>query len=237
MFGKNEIASPRPPGTDYLVHSSWNTIQGEGPYAGWPAVFVRFAGCNLRCFFCDTDFTGGALYTPFTLSERIGYLSDQMNRAPLVVLTGGEPMLQDIPSLVMSSDLRFRFQIETAGTVWPETVNGVSMEDLILAGRITLVCSPKTPTIHPMVEKHCYDWKYIVRDGEVSLTDGLPVKSTQIEGREMRVYRAKSGVIHVQPMDEPDQTMSDINTQIAVKASMAFGYRLSLQLHKIVGLA
>lgn len=141
-------------------------------------------------------------------------------------------MLQDIPSLVAASDPSFTFQIETAGTVWPE-----GLEMLIDAGRVKLVCSPKTPTIHPLVEKHCHDWKYIVRDGEVSLTDGLPVKSTQIEGRDMKVYRAKAGVIYVQPMEEPDQFRSDINTQIAVKASMAFGYRLSLQLHKIVGLA
>ena len=49
MFGKNEIAKARSVEDGYLVHSMFHTLQGEGPFAGHPALFVRFAGCNLRC--------------------------------------------------------------------------------------------------------------------------------------------------------------------------------------------
>lgn len=240
MYGKNAVAKERKYRDGYLVHSTWNTIQGEGPFAGWPAVFVRFSDCNLRCFFCDTDFTGGSHHTATSLAEEIERLSKQMHNCKLIVFTGGEPMLQALPELMTEIRKRhivdqppFHFQIETAGTVWPE-----GLEGFLVGGNCTLVCSPKTPTLHAKMDKYCNHWKYIMRDGEMSLLDGLPLKSTQVEGKDMRVYRAQRGVIYAQPCDEGDDAEATrANLDAAVKASMAFGYRLSLQLHKIVGLA
>jgi 7-carboxy-7-deazaguanine synthase len=234
MFGKNEVKGRRMPEDGFLVKSIWYTIQGEGPYAGFPAIFVRFSDCNLRCFFCDTDFTGG---TKYDLDELVEAINKMMltNRCKLVVLTGGEPMLQDLPGLIKRmtarSDSNPSFQIETAGTCWAD-----GLEDFTMSGQVKIVCSPKTPTIHAMVANHCSDWKYIVRDGETSLLDGLPNRSTQIEGKEQQLYRAKSGVIYVQPCDEGDAKKNYENTQLTALTSMTFGYRLSLQLHKLVGL-
>jgi len=57
MFGTNPLSKPIESDGLYLeVQDIFSTIQGEGPFAGKPAVFLRLAGCNLRCFFCDTDF-------------------------------------------------------------------------------------------------------------------------------------------------------------------------------------
>ena len=99
----------------YAVKEIFYTLQGEGANAGRPAVFCRFAGCNLWsgreqdraqavCRFCDTDFVGtdgpggGKFATPQTLAARdrgaAGRDERGRARAPLVVCTGGEPLLQ-----------------------------------------------------------------------------------------------------------------------------------------------
>jgi 7-carboxy-7-deazaguanine synthase len=226
MFGKNEIKGIRAP-EDYLVKAIWYTIQGEGPYAGFPAIFVRFSDCNLRCFFCDTDFTGGEQLNLEQLSFRITNLIHQ-HRCNLVVLTGGEPMLQDLGSLIGAIP-RGLFQIETAGTIWTQGL------DAHVDGRVKIVCSPKTPGINPKIIEHCEDWKYILRQGETSLVDGLPVRSTQVEGKTSVIYRARKGTIYAQPCDEEDLEASAANIKLATQTSMTFGYRLSLQIHKLVG--
>ncbi|HEY6020017.1 MAG TPA: 7-carboxy-7-deazaguanine synthase QueE, partial [Candidatus Paceibacterota bacterium] len=59
MFGQNPVSPIRHDKESFLVKDIFYTIQGEGPYAGRPAVFVRLGGCNLRCAFCDTDFSNG----------------------------------------------------------------------------------------------------------------------------------------------------------------------------------
>src|SRR5271169_3941305 len=101
----------------YAVKEIFYTLQGEGANAGRPAVFCRFAGCNLWsgreedradavCNFCDTDFVGmdgvggGRFATPEALSEAVAarWRGTENNR--LVVCTGGEPLLQLDPPLI-----------------------------------------------------------------------------------------------------------------------------------------
>ena len=96
----------------------FESIQGEGPWAGTQSLFIRTSGCNLRCWFCDTPYTswkpGGTAFSADELSWRV---ADSL--APDVVLTGGEPML--LPDLVPLAQrcraLGKRITIETAGTV------------------------------------------------------------------------------------------------------------------------
>jgi 7-carboxy-7-deazaguanine synthase len=79
------------PDTQLLVHEIYASIQGESSYAGRPCVFVRLTGCNLRCAYCDTEyaFYGGERRTvESVVSEVSGY------GIPLVLITGGEPLLQ-----------------------------------------------------------------------------------------------------------------------------------------------
>ena len=99
MFGHNEIVGKKgfTSPDDLMVTSTFVTLQGEGPYSGLPAVFVRLAKCNLACSFCDTYFDNGDWFGVGELGER---LNEQILETPLrkdqyvLVVTGGEPLLQ-----------------------------------------------------------------------------------------------------------------------------------------------
>jgi 7-carboxy-7-deazaguanine synthase len=229
MFGTNMVAEPRPLSQGFLVKEIFLTIQGEGPWAGRPALFVRFAGCNLRCTFCDTNFAGGKEYTLQQLTHAI--LDTGCKR---VVLTGGEPMLQNVLALVRSIGHELVWQVETAGTVCPPL-------DGKWPSNVTLVVSPKTPKIHPDIARHADAYKYIIRVGGQSLDDGLPCISTQ-PGVDHKVKLARPlfrfTPIYVQPCDEGKgaEALTERNTQEAVRIAMRYNYIISLQIHKILRL-
>lgn len=226
MYGTNEVASKRASADGFMLKDIWYTIQGEGPWAGYPAVFVRFAGCNLQCSFCDTDFSGGHHISAVDLAKKIAIFCRE-NKCPRVVLTGGEPMLQPLGDLLYSfsavagANNGIQFQIETAGTVWPDWFDGYVPE-------LVIVCSPKTPKVHPMIEAKVRHWKYIIRTGETAMDDGLPV----MPNTGAKIYRGE-GNIYVQPCEEQVKEISDLNLQTAVQCSLKHGHRLSIQLHKI----
>ena len=128
----------------YSVKEIFYTLQGEGRQAGRPAVFCRFAGCNLWtgsearrgasiCDFCDTDFVGvdGTLGGRYLAQELVQLITscwpEGMPGQPLVVLTGGEPMLQVDQALVHElHDQGFEIAIETNGTIpVPATIDWI----------------------------------------------------------------------------------------------------------------
>ncbi len=236
MFGKNAIAKERPPSEGFLVNDIFYTIQGEGPWAGRPTIFVRFTGCNLRCFWCDTEFEKGQPYDVYGLIAELTKRS-QLHKCPNFVLTGGEPLLQCIPLLMEEAPLDWRFQVETAGTVWP-----AGLEQAIEDERLTLVCSPKTGNVHAMVKANTLFWKYIVSADDLGSPDGLPNMSTQVRGKVLPLYRPSAAdleedpVIYVQPRDDQDAEANARNLEAAATIAMRHGYRLSVQVHKLVGL-
>lgn len=95
------------------VNEIFYSLQGEGSFTGTPAVFIRFAGCNLACPFCDTDHEP---FTPMSEDEILNKVKAYPARH--VVITGGEPLLQLTGSLVKKLHDEGRFvQIETNGTL------------------------------------------------------------------------------------------------------------------------
>lgn len=253
MFGQNKtapLAHVNQSGEELEVHSIFATIQGEGPHAGEPAIFVRLAGCNLKCLFCDTAFERATLTTVKNIVSEVRRLN-QYHTTSLVVLTGGEPMRQQIIPLIAALDgAGYHIQIETAGTTWPLDVGGIALVEAIMSGAVDIVCSPKTKKIHPMVMDHCYHFKYIIRKNEVSAIDGLPIMSTQIKDRKAEIYRPHQDdaarTIWVQPCAEYHDTpylgkavnveRTEENVTECLRVAMIYGYRLSIQLHKLPGI-
>lgn len=237
MFGTNPLRRPIVSnGMELSIVETFHTIQGEGPLAGLPATFVRLAGCNLRCHFCDTDFESNTrLMDINALLLLISPKESPMAERRLVVITGGEPLRQEIGPFCDELLCRgHAVQVETAGTVWPS---------LGLPEAVDIVCSPKTGHVHPEVYRRCRDWKYIVGSGDhpVDLR-GLPTAPTQERNGRPQHLAKGEGQVWLQPrfdyIDgmEPDVAANERNVQRARDLCLIFGHRLSLQIHKMIGL-
>jgi 7-carboxy-7-deazaguanine synthase len=95
----------------------YKSLQGESTFAGMPCVFVRLTGCNLRCVWCDTEYSfhGGKRMTPQQVLDEVEYLSPSRG---LVEITGGEPMLQErelVPLMQRLLDSGYKVLLETSG--------------------------------------------------------------------------------------------------------------------------
>ena len=207
----------------YSVKEIFYTLQGEGANAGTPAVFCRFAGCNLwtgreadrakaQCQFCDTDFVGtdgdggGKFASADDLARACRQACTAETGPSLVVLTGGEPMLQVDQQLVDALHAHgFSIAIETNGT-------------LPVLDDIDWVCvSPKAGT--SLVQTSGDELKLVYPQ-----TALLP---EAVHGLDFEHF-------FLQPMDGPDQAA---NTDAAMRYCMAHPpWRLSVQTHKVLGI-
>lgn len=212
------------------VHSIFDTIQGEGPYAGTPATFIRLAGCNLQCPLCDTEYTEGRKVMG------IGEIATEVARSqlPLVVITGGEPFRQNIVSLVSVLKLRrCMVQIET---------NGKFDCGVVIPKLAEIVVSPKTATINETTALSACAYKYVISHDGVA-DDGLPINAlghTVPVGKTIaRPPKEWRGPIYVQPADAKDDETNRANMAAAVRAVMMEpGQRkLCIQMHKYAELA
>jgi 7-carboxy-7-deazaguanine synthase len=208
----------------YTVKEIFYTLQGEGTHAGRPAVFCRFAGCNLWtgrerdrataiCNFCDTDFVGvgpdgGKFRSPGELADAVAQRWPSLNGhgKRFVVCTGGEPLLQlDEAAIAAFHEHGFEVAIETNGTLEPP------------AGIDWICVSPKAGS------------KTVLRRGnELKLV--YPQPGAEPEGFEADDFDQ----FYLQPMDGPDLAR---NTELALQFCLAHPqWKLSLQTHKFVGI-
>jgi organic radical activating enzyme len=215
------------------IHSIFPTIQGEGPFVGQPAIFIRMAGCNLQCPLCDTEYTAGR--QRLSVASIFDAVQEHIRSfAPLIVITGGEPFRQrNLHALVRFFLFKgFRVQIETNGTHYNERMP-------LLDSDLTIVCSPKTGKIASKLVQHIGYYKYIIKDGDVDHIDGLPVHALDhtVSGK---VARPPQGIfrdrVYVQPCDTQDAESNAKSLQAAIKSCRDFGYTLCLQTHKIINL-
>lgn len=210
----------------YAVKEIYYTLQGEGAQTGRPAVFLRFAGCNLWsgreedregavCRFCDTDFVGidgpgggrfsSAAALARAVAQRWPRPVTQRGR-PFVVVTGGEPLLQLDEALLEALHREgFEVAVETNGTLPPP--EGIDW----------LCVSPKAGA--PLV---------VTRGDELKLVypqEGIdPAQFEELE----------FGHFFLQPMDGPDR---ERNTELALRYCLEHPrWRLSLQTHKLLGI-
>ena len=184
------------------------SLQGEGGRTGQATVFVRFAGCNLACPFCDTDFR--PLFTR-TVPELLDDIRAIGNGCRWVCLTGGEPTIHDLGPLCDS--------LHTAGFYIQMETNGTRPREGWRVDHITV--SPKQPQggrLHAWYEQNAAEFKYVVDD-------------------DADVERALSGVhahgktTWLQPnAHNPAATALCIDTVQAYPTLL----RLSLQTHKLL---
>lgn len=222
MFGKNKILKAENHGGDFLdVVEIFPTLQGEGPYAGEPAVFVRLAGCNLACDFCDTEFDTCQNISLDKIIAEVEKLSKNQNNKivrKLVVITGGEPFRQPIEKFCQELiNLNFLIQIETNGTLFRE-----------LPKEVKIICSPKVSNgkyyqIRPDLLARIDAFKFIISAGKKEYSQIFEVGQSEF-----------TTPVYVQPMDEYDEIKNRLNIELAKSLCEKNGYFLSLQIHKIL---
>lgn len=212
----------------YSVKEIYYTLQGEGAQTGRPAVFLRFAGCNLWsgrerdraraiCRFCDTDFVGtdgpggGKFETPQALAAAVAehwHADDSAVGAPYVVCTGGEPLLQLDEAAIEALHARgFEIGVETNGTIRAP------------AGLDWICVSPKAGAT--VVQK---------------AGDELKLVYPQVEATAQPECFTDWQFAHwfLQPMDNAQKAQ---NTRAAIDYCLHHPqWKLSLQMHKLVGI-
>jgi len=211
----------------YTVKTIYFTLQGEGAHTGRPAVFLRFAGCNLWsgreqhraeaiCKFCDTEFVGtdgpggGKFDSPAELADAVAAAwpgsGDELSR--YVVCTGGEPLLQlDEAAIDALHAVGFEIGVETNGTIAAP------------AGIDWLCVSPKANA--PVVQQSGNELKLVFPQLE---SEAQPDKFSELD------------FVHffLQPCDDNNRTA---NTRDAVDYCLRHPqWKLSLQTHKIIGI-
>ena len=204
----------------YKVNEIFFTLQGAGAHSGIPAVFVRFSGCNLRCPWCDTDFTN---YTPMTAEQivkEVRELYDMPNeRHKMCVLTGGEPSLQvDKPLIDALHDAGFYICIETNGThPLPQGIDWIT-------------CSPKEGT--KIALKQVNEVKVVFTG-----TYDPQVWCEQLKAEHWLLQPLRyTGEWLMENVDAWENDRND-NLDDTVRYILTHPFwRLSIQLHKIVGL-
>ena len=207
----------------YAVKECFLTLQGEGIQSGSRAVFLRFAGCNLwsgreqdrataQCNFCDTDFVGtdgeagGKFADAESLADHVRRIWGSGDGQRLVVITGGEPMLQLDPALIEAlHDRGFRVAVESNGTL--PAVDGIDW----------LCVSPKSGT--EVVQRRGDELKLVWPQPYVDLDE---------------LERWDFANFLVQPMDceTREQSLAAAIGLVMERPK----WRLSLQTHKLIGL-
>lgn len=217
-------------GSSLLVHSIFYTLQGEGPFSGRAAVFVRLGGCNLQCPGCDTEYSEGSreLEVQALLDSIVHILYANRKAKPIVVITGGEPFRQNIAYLANTLiAIGHTVQIETNGTL--PASKGLSEQAVI-------VCSPKTGSVNSKLWPRISAYKYVASADDL-MDDGLPSKALGHTARPhlARPHATFTGPVYLQPMDEQDSDLNKTNMIAVVDSCLDHGYTLCLQTHKIVG--
>lgn len=213
------------------VHSMFDTIQGEGPFVGTPATFIRLAGCNLACPLCDTDYTSSR--TKFTPNDILYYVQELGHKpGRLIVITGGEPFRQNIyPLVYILVGAGYKVQIETNGTLYQSGFWNLD--------GITIVCSPKTPTVHKALRPFIHSYKYVMSADDIG-EDGLPTRPldniSEADRIVARPHEGFAGTIYLQPVDTKSTYNNARHQKAVVDSCMEFGYTLCLQLHKIINM-
>jgi len=212
----------------YGVHEIFGpTIQGEGQMAGVPCIFLRFSGCNMwdgrpetreesTCPFCDTDFFSHKMLTIEEILSQIRDLEGD-NQIKWVWISGGEPSLQLDYNLLSSLQVKYDVAVESNGTR--------EFKDDVYFNIDHLTISPKLP------------WEQTVIRRADTLKLLYPHPNPSINPHAFRDFNAESYYLQPIAHDDDDERTRGIGTQSVINKLYDLpGWKLSIQLHKVIGL-
>ncbi|MCR4603336.1 MAG: 7-carboxy-7-deazaguanine synthase QueE [Prevotella sp.] len=205
----------------YRINDIFYSLQGEGHNTGRAAAFIRFAGCNLHCAYCDTDFGSyqemDAIEILTTLRLLTVHVASDLR--PLVVLTGGEPTLQADERLVdLLHDEGYEVAMESNGTrPAPRNIDWLTI-------------SPKTP----LAWKEREDWR---QPDELKIVFGEHTCPDSILSSLPSPAEHPLPLLYLQPCDTGDATRNALIVRHCVDYIRQHPqWRLSLQTHKLIGI-
>ncbi|WP_201294509.1 7-carboxy-7-deazaguanine synthase QueE [Colwellia sp. 20A7] len=219
----------------YKINEMFETIQGEGSFTGQPSIFIRLQGCPVGCSWCDTKHTWEVELSDEVTKEKMlaksqetpqwsnlsvtqlkALVTEQGYKAKHIVITGGEPCMVDLTSLCNAfEEFGYSTQVETSGTF-----------EILVSNKCWVTVSPKInmrggyPILssamaraneikHPVAtEQHVDDLKALLAEHNVGNTP-----------------------IYLQPISQKDRA-----TQLAIDTCIANNWRLSIQVHKYIGI-
>ncbi len=219
----------------YKINELFETIQGEGLYTGQPSIFIRLQGCPVACSWCDTKHTREieltdevtketmlakrqetSQWASFSVEQILALVQERNFQAKHIVITGGEPCMVDLKPLCAAfEDIGYSTQVETSGTF-----------EIIVSDKCWVTVSPKVnmrggyPIInsamkradeikHPIAtEQHVDDLKQLLAEHHIQTTP-----------------------IYLQPISQKARA-----TELAIKTCIENNWRLSVQVHKYLGI-
>ncbi len=221
--------------TTYKINELFETIQGEGSFTGQPSIFIRLQGCPVACSWCDTKHTWDInledkvnpsdmlnkaqesnTWAELSVEQILAIVKEQGYQAKHLVITGGEPCMVDLAPLCQGFEAQdFSCQVETSGTFeikvstkcWVTLSPKINMK----GGYKTLKCAMNRADEikHPVAtEQHVDDLKQLLTEHQV-----------------------KDTPIYLQPISQKTRA-----TELAIKTCIANNWRLSVQVHKYLGI-
>lgn len=219
----------------YKINELFETIQGEGSFTGQPSIFIRLQGCPVGCSWCDTKHTweislsdevtkeavlAKTQETPqwanFSIEQILVLVNERGYRAKHLVITGGEPCMVDLTPLCNAFEaLGYSTQVETSGTFeikvsklcWVTVSPKVNMR-----GGYTILNSAMiraNEIKHPIAtEQHVGDLKMLLTEHNIENTP-----------------------VYLQPISQKTRA-----TELAIETCIANNWRLSVQVHKYIGI-
>lgn len=207
------------PSVTYPVVDLFYSIQGEGYWAGTPAVFVRLAGCNLACPWCDTAVArrldAGVTTSTEQVVQRVVSVTNAwtgVRRLPLAVITGGEPLLHDLTDLVRA--------LKACATMVAIETNGTQELPAEIARACWITLSPKPPSVVGLAPLHDTLIRKAIAEVKVILTEDAEPRTFQKLAPWPRLF--------VQPVWGDEASLNRCITFVKEYPQ----WRLSLQTHK-----
>lgn len=243
--------------TQLLVTKIFPTIQGEGPFAGRRCVFIRLAGCNLGgkgvngpgCSFCDTDFRfafGSVMSFEFLVKEIKLIHPTPEGKPRLIVITGGEPMIQpNLSYFFRTAPIGWDFQIESNGRqILDDFPNSPVLHPyLVVSPKISESTHSPNP-IYPMLKMNVFEradcLKFVVSADPESIYYDIPKWADKFSGpiyvSPMAVYREgvtspNKAVVSIWDQDVFDQKACARNHARAAELAMERGFIMTVQMH------